>query len=468
MGIQVGSVGPPIPQQAAQKMSDEQWLRAIAKHNGEETNWSAFTGGAQEMARVLEQETIADPGRFIDLGMRLDASSHPAYLDSLLHGLRQTTDVEPERVYDFMRHVASLGRPDHDRWLPNALTGRLSEDVPDDIIALILDKALHSPSPADEAWQRPGWNGEPLYGGDPFSAGMNSDRGAAALTLGDLLVHDADGHRTALIEPAFSELARDPSLAVRTCVAHVLAAGLRHARASVIKVFPRLLDAPGELLAARTVEELIIYIGFSDSELIEPVIRRMLESDIDNVREAGGRLAAFAGLEFEMRDVLDTAIGSHDPTIRKGAATICSHRLPITADVPAASAALTTLVDDPDEAVRKEAAAVAGALRNRPLFRTHRGSRQADRLGSVCRRSCPALDHSGTEHRARRGLSILAVARRFIDVFGGELESIASGAAGDARQVGELVLRAYSQAPDAEARAAAARSDRRTPRQGGL
>ncbi len=112
------AIGPPIPQQAAERMNDEQWLGAIAKHAGERTDWGSFTGGAQEMARVLEQETINDPARFVALGMQLDAASHPAYLDAILHGLRQTTEIDPSLVFDFMRHVSSLGRPDHDRWLP--------------------------------------------------------------------------------------------------------------------------------------------------------------------------------------------------------------------------------------------------------------------------------------------------------------------------------------------------------------
>lgn len=452
MGIQVGTIGPPIPQQAAQRMNDEQWLGAISKHAGERTDWNSSTGGAQEMARVLEQETITDPARFVALGMQLNATSHPAYLDAILHGLRQTTEIDPSLVFDFVRHVASLGRADHDRWLPNALTGRLAEEIPDDVIGLILDRALHSPDPADETWQRDGWDGETIYGGKPFSHGINSARGSAALTLGDLLVHDADGHRTALIEPSFKALASDPSVAVRSCVAHLLAAGLRHTRPSVIKVFPLLVDAPDELLATQPVEELMVYVGFSDSELIEPVIERMLGSAIDEVREAGGRLAAFAGLEFESGLLADAVI-SEDPNIRKGAATICAHRLPITADAAAASDALKQFIDDPDDEVRDAAAEVAGALRNRPL-----APHQQLIHGLLASRAFP--DHlpqlliTLEQSTERVDELILVTTRRFIDVFGGELSSISSRASADARPVGELILRAYNQAPDSEARAA--------------
>jgi hypothetical protein len=452
MGVRIERIGPPIPEQAAQRMNDEQWLRAIAKHAGERTDWNSFTGGAEEMAHVLEQETTTDPARFVALGMQLNTTSHPAYLDAILHGLRQTTEIDPSLVFDFVRHVASLGRPDHDRWLPNALTGRLAEEIPDDVIGLILDRALHSPDPADETWQRDGCGGQRIYGGDPFSHGINSARGAAVLTLGDLLVHDADGHRTALIEPSFEALASDPSVAVRSCVAHLLAAGLRHARPSVMKVFPLLVDAPDELLATRPVEELMIYVGFSDSELIEPVIERMLNSAIDKVREAGGRLAAFAGLEFES-GLLSDAVLSEDPNIRKGAATICAHRLPITADATAASDAFEQFIDDPDDEVRDAAAEMAGALRNRPL-----GPHQTLIHGLLASRAfpdaLPQLLITLEQSTERVDELLLATTRRFIDVFGGELSSISSRASADARHVGELILRAYNQAPDSKSRAA--------------
>ena len=452
MGIQVDTIGPPIPQQAAQRMNDEQWLGAIAKHAGERTDWNSFTGGAQEMARVLEQETINYPARFVALGRQLNVTSHPAYLDAILHGLRQTTEITPSLVFDFIRHVASLGRPDHDRWLPDALTGRLAEDIPDDVIGLILDRALHSPDPADEGWQREDWGGEKIYSGDPLSHGINSARGSAALTLGDLLVHDADGHRTALIEPSFEALASDPSVAVRSCVAHLLAAGLRHARPSVIQVFPLLVDAPHELLATRPVEELMVYVGFSDSELVEPVIERMLGSAIDEVREAGGRLAAFAGLEFES-GLLADAVTSEERDIRKGAAKICAHRLPVTADAAAASDALKQFIDDPDNEVRDAAAEVAGALRNRPLA-PHEELIHALLASGAFPDALPQLLITLEQSTERVGGLILATTRRFIDVFGGELSSISSRASADARHVGELILRAFNQAPNSEARAA--------------
>ena len=53
--------------------------------------------------------------------------------------------------------------------------------------------------------------------------------------------------------------------------------------------------------------------------------------------------------------------------VRAGAATICAHRLPITAESQRPVRALAAFFDDDDDDVRDQAAEVAGALRDRPL-----------------------------------------------------------------------------------------------------
>jgi hypothetical protein len=450
-GIMIGYVTSPIPDSAAKKMSDEQWLRAIAKHDGESRDWGRITGGASELARVLQAETVADPERFARLGLRLDDKSHPAYLNAVLYGLREAQDIDPELVFEVMRHVASLGRGDHDRALPDALHQLLDADLPEDVIALVLDIARRSADPSHEAWQREAWGGDRYYNGDPFSNGMNTARGSAAMTLGDLLVHDPNGGRTALVAPHFGELAADPSLAVRSCVAHVLAAGLRHARNEVAAAFPTLIDAPGELLGTRLVEELVIYLGIADDTFVGPVIERMMASPLDEAQQAGGRLAAYAGLELGLPALLDAAVQSTVARVREGAATICAHRLPITAESQRAGAALTALFEDVDDDVRDQAAEVAGALRDRPLEH-HREIIEALIASAAFEQANTQLLITLEHATERVDDLILATAKRFIDAYKGQMASIATHAAADAREVGALLLRAYAQAETAAAR----------------
>jgi hypothetical protein len=44
-GIVVGSIGPPLPREAAARMGDDNWLQAMAKYSGEREDWRTFTGG---------------------------------------------------------------------------------------------------------------------------------------------------------------------------------------------------------------------------------------------------------------------------------------------------------------------------------------------------------------------------------------------------------------------------------------
>jgi hypothetical protein len=121
-----------------------------------------------------------------------------------------------------------------------SLQKAVEADVPDDIIYAVLDRALHAAAPIAESWLEQTSLG-PMYGGDPFQAGINSARGQSALVLGALVATDADGHRTALITPSLGDLAGDPIMAVRACVAHVLSASIRHARDAVVAVMPTYL-----------------------------------------------------------------------------------------------------------------------------------------------------------------------------------------------------------------------------------
>jgi hypothetical protein len=450
MGIRVGAIGPPIPQSRATKMTDGQWLRAVAKHSGDEGSRSLWTGGARQQAQVLREVTQADPQRFAALALQFSETTHPAYADAVLDGLASTE--ASEQVFQVMRHIARFRNPENDRALVRA-PSRFSPDIPDDIVELLLDRALHSADPDHEAWQEEASSGQRYYGGDPYGNGINTARGAAAYTLGELLLDDRDGRLTELVAPAFGALAADPSVAVRTCVARLFAAGLRHARPEVVAALPSLLDAPDELLSAGPVQSLIIFLGFDDNALVEPIIQRMLTSPVESTRHRGGEMAAFATLELDLPDFLSRAQYG-DSATREGAARTCARRLPITSDVALAESALKAFFDDDDAVVRDSAAEVAAALRDRPLAK-HEYLVEALIHSPAYTDALPqlliTLEHA-TEPVDRL---VLLAARRFLDCFRGGLADVATRAAGDSKQVGELVLRAYAQATDVRSRAQA-------------
>ena len=399
---------------------------------------------------MLQTETIADPERFARLALRLTDRANPAYGDAILIALADPgRPIAPAAVFDVIRHIASLGHEDYQDWLGWPLRRYLDGDVPDDIIEIILGRALHATSPTGDGWL-PGEDREP-YGRDIFNSGLNSARGQSAVVLGDLIMHDASGHRTALVAPSLSQLAADPVVAVRACVAHILTACLRYARTDAIAAFRQLIDTDDRLLSAGQVLDLMMYIAFGEPQEIEPVIQRMLGSTHAQVRRAGGQLAAFAGLELGLGQLLIAVRDSQDAATRNGAAFVCARRLPHTKDARAAADALQQFVDDPDDGVRKTAAEVAGALRGQALqpFATVLTKLIASPAFSD---ALPQLLITLQQAPDRIDGLVTQCARRFVNVHGADASNIQTAAAGEAPEIGRLVLRAYAQAADSAAR----------------
>jgi hypothetical protein len=112
-GIAFRAVRSPIPHDAARKMNDKEWLRAIAKHAGSYRDRDRardfLEGGAEELARVLEDEAKRDPTRFAHLGLRLPNESNDAYFDALLQGITDAAEqpgIESIRAPEFLLRLA--------------------------------------------------------------------------------------------------------------------------------------------------------------------------------------------------------------------------------------------------------------------------------------------------------------------------------------------------------------------------
>lgn len=111
------------------------------------------------------------------------------------------------------------------------------------------------PDPGRDLW-RPD---EPTvyYGGDPYMAGINSVRGAAADGMAKLLWPDKT--RVELIRHALGRAVEDPVIAVRSCVANTLLAVLSHDRDYAVELFDRVIQTDGALLATQPVEQFIYW-----------------------------------------------------------------------------------------------------------------------------------------------------------------------------------------------------------------
>jgi len=447
-----GFVGPPIPEAAAKRMNDDHWLGAMKKHSTDRTDFETLRGGVYELSQLLRTEAANDPARFARLALRLTPDIPPPYANAILEALGQTDEpVEPALVFDAARHIAAFNGSENDASLSLSLRKQLDSDVPDDVVELIRDRALHAANPTEDVWSKQASSGQFYFSGDIMTNGINTARGQAAMTLGDLIVHDTDGHRAQLVASSLTQLAQDSSVAVRSCVAHLLTACLRYANTEVLAAFEYLVAADERLLATPYVVRLASYIGRQDPATVEPVIDRMLASSDDEVRKSGGLLAAYAGLELGLPQLLTAARESSDAAIRQGAADLCAQSLPHTSDAPAAAAAIQQFVADTNEDVRSAAAQVAAALRNRELRPFN------DVLTSLIASesftdALPQLLITLQAAPDRIDDIVIDCTRRFIDVYGQQAGDMSTSAAGDAGQVVQLTLRAYAQASERDTR----------------
>lgn len=164
-------------------------------------------------------------------------------------------------------------------------------------------------------------------------------------------------------------------------------------------------------------------------------------------------MAALGAMQWGISDLLNSVLASDDVALRKGAAGVCAHRLSNTSDAAVAQRGLEQFIHDPEEDVRRAAAEVAGALRGERL--------RALREPITSLISSPAFTHALpqlliTLEQAPDRVDdlVLMCSQRFVEMFGADSGDIRTGAAGDARHVGELLVRAYAQATSKSSRSA--------------
>lgn len=358
--ITVDVVGPPISLKAAGKMSNQQWLRAIQKYHDERVR-PGLVGGAHELATLLKQSTIDNPLRFAGLAMNMTSKMNPVYPDAILWGFSEASipDNAKPVVFAAIRHIASLRSSECDEHLGRSLQ-HLAEDIPLDLVEKVIDRTLYSFRSKSDSSNNTSPNHDLEYEGN------NTTRRSLAYSLANLLSHDKDGTRTAKVTPHLVKWASDPVLGVRTCVAHIIGACLQHEPVIAYEAFEQLIVTDDILLAAKSVQDLILSIGDSVPEKIDPIIDRMLKSKESKVREAGGRIAVFAACCWNRPQLMECILAG-DINIRKGAAVACIEMIDGAEDSECVLDILRILIYDKDDEVRKKVGEIAEVFNGHEL-----------------------------------------------------------------------------------------------------
>ena len=363
-GIVFGPIESPIADGATERMTNQQWLRAVAKYPAGVRSVSAkgIRGGACQLAGRLEARTREDPERFARLALTLARNANSVYLEAVLNGLR-TAVVGNELKLEVCRKAFGESSGSCGRLIVDVL-GSMNGELAEEAAQMLQELGTEHEDPATEFW-RENAGGRPYYSGNPLDAGINSTRGRAAEVIGDLI-----GRSAANVDRFAETVARmvvDTSAAVRACAAGTVEAIARQRPAQGMSLFLRMDLSEDRLLTTPHVYRLLNWSlrdRFTESR---PTVERMLRSPERGVREAGGQLAGLARLLHD--DAADLVSGAlcGDAGQRVGIAQVAAANIALPDARDWCERRLAPLFDDADGDVRQAAAACFRELSDAPL-----------------------------------------------------------------------------------------------------
>ena len=450
--IRTGAVQSPIPENAAEMMSDDQWLAAILQHESEHGNWQRgpFVGGAYELATVLEGQVRRDPNRFAELVLTFPDDANVSYFGAVLRGISDA-DLDAEVVLRACERCRQIGSSEVGRFIcaPIANVGHV--ELPPRALDLVSWYAIEDPDPKEELWRKPATpQGEPYYGGGILEHGINTVRGSAAGAMAKLI--EDDPKRAAYLQPVLKRMVQDTSIAVRSCVAQALIPVLRYDRDLAVELFRRLCNTEDVLLHTPFIERFMYFALQTHFQELAPILERMVHSVIPDVATTGARQACLAALDIEEAASLANSCLSGSEAHRLGAAQIFAANVLTGTYRSFCEDTLISLFRDPSDEVRAKAAR---------CFLGFEGSQMEgfDNLvmqfvnSEAFPDNCNILFMALERSTAKLPDVTLSACERFIDVAGMAASDISTRQAGDADVVAKLTLRTYQQSVDEAIRA---------------
>ena len=354
----------PIDEAAAGKMTDGQWLRAIAKYGRRRIDFSGEgpRGGALQLAQLLGKSAKADPARFARLGLQFPTDANPIYLQETL-GALQGAAIPSELKLRVCRKVFEESRESCGRETTDVL-GSIEDGLPDDAVHMLHRLATRHPDRAAEAWRKEAGGGE-TYDDDILNNGVATTRGRAAEAIRVLVLRDAT--YVERFRDTLDRLVQDPSPAVRACVAGTLYAVANRDPALGVSLFLNMDLSEERLFTTHYVYNFILGSLRERFAEMRPFIERMLRSPVPAVRKAGGRLAGIAALLHEGAAGLAAEALRGDAHGRRGVAEVASANVAHPEYRSWCEERLVSLFNDADADVRLGAAWCFGHLPDETL-----------------------------------------------------------------------------------------------------
>jgi hypothetical protein len=328
--------GPPLPEEELAKLDDEGWLQIMkdtVSEWGEPGLPPKRSGGRIELCRSLREHAKRAPQRFCRLALdRLNQHYHPDYAAAIISGCAES-GLPVEDLERLVTTSTSAYASPNIREMASAMGKYGGSQVPESLVALLTDWALHATDPsASPAEADANVSEDQLGGGKPdwgnlVDEGINSDRGDALWALAAIFLKAVPPRRAEYLD-LVERVADDPSAAVRAVALQFLSHALQGDPPRACSLFQRLVGQDLRLLREKGAYDFVYYSLHSHVNHTRWAIKSMLNDQEDpKARQSGARLACLA--EFRdgpSRGLWDQCL-SGDIAMRKGAAEVCATNL---------------------------------------------------------------------------------------------------------------------------------------------
>jgi hypothetical protein len=323
--IEARLVGSPISAEATEKMTDIQWLAAISEYHEDDMRLrfnrkGELSGGAYQLASLLEIQARKTPNRFVDLIEEFPNGTNTAYFDAVLRGLSEAQIDDVQVVIRAIKCCHNLSKKPSGIAISSLMEKQAKLSWTEEAFDILIWYALNDPDPDQESWRTPVVQSNSAqqivddaessldsnnssyhlpsskfyYGGDILTAGMNSVRGHSATAIAKLIF--ADKNRFSHFHEVLKQMVNDPFISVRACVAEALTAVFNCDRGIAINLFLNLCETEEIIYGTHTVEYFLHYALITHFDLLKPLLQKMIDSEIPAVVQVGVRQASMSAL----------------------------------------------------------------------------------------------------------------------------------------------------------------------------
>lgn len=444
-GMTIANVIPPIiPKSATEKMTDEQWLKAIAKYDL--TDVSHDKDGSllnvDALSKFLEEQSSQAPERFSKLLFAFPGNTSVHYYEAILYGIsQQTSFICLQTLQGILHKCHQLPRHPCGKAICSLIRQFSDLNWSQEDFNVVSWYALNSYDLKEEFWRKESEDGQLYYWSDIHTAGINSVSGNAAITIARL-IHSRKS-RVVIFWDTVQNMLHDCSIAVRACIIEILIATLNYDRNLSVETFLNLCDSEDLLLGTQIAENFVYYALQTHFVSLKPIVERMLSSDLPSVSTIGARQACVAAMHTEEALPLAELCLNGTQTHRLAAAEVFVANLRSAYLKEFCENSLIQLFSDPSSEVRARAA--------KCFFRLET---ELDSYSNLIDRFVETEAFSDGGHdliwalektTSKLPTSTYRVCERFIQGITDEDAQKRSGALRDISSVSQLLVRLYSQ-----------------------